>query len=186
MRLPRFLTLPLLCHQCEGQVGWNMNWRPGLHVRMRNWEWKRGGKGISGTEGGRDLRWRKTYIHGNVPGHIDVGFVFIHPHLRGPQGIALSVVIYIIVVGLLGALDVGHSGTWKDFHTPPTLPHLDSSKKAIQSNVDFHRNFFTELLLNTDIHKHRTLLSGCTGYETFSQLLFTRSVDRSQILITLN
>lgn len=73
---------------------------------------------------------RKTYIHGNVPGHVDVGFVFIHPHLSGAQGIAFSVVIYVIVVGLLGALDVSHSGTREDLHTPATLPHLDSSRES--------------------------------------------------------
>lgn len=72
---------------------------------------------------------RKTYVHGNVPGHVHVGLVFIHPDLSGPQGIAFSIVIYVIVVGLLGALDVSHSGTWEDFHTPATLPNLDSSRK---------------------------------------------------------
>lgn len=132
------LALPFLCRQCEGQVGWNLNFEflltsvsgdPRMHVWMSKWEGKRGGKGSSGIEGGSDLRRRKTYVHGNVPGHVDVGFVFIHPHLSGPQGIALSVVIYVIVVGLLGALDVSHSGTWQDFHTPSTLPHLHSSRK---------------------------------------------------------
>lgn len=131
-------------------------WRPRQHVWMRKWGRRRGGKGNSGTEGGCNLRWRKTYIHGNIPGHVDVGFVFIHPHLSSPQGIALSVVIYVIVVGLLGTLDVGHSGTWQDFHTPSTLPHLDSSKKReilIQSNIYLHGNFFIKLFLNTDRDK---------------------------------
>lgn len=71
-----------------------------------------------------------TYVHGNVPGHVDVGFVFIHPDLGGPQGIAFGVVIYVIVVGLLGALDVSHSGAREDFHTAATLPHLDNGGKG--------------------------------------------------------
>lgn len=78
---------------------------------------------------GRSEWRRKTYIHGNVPGHVDVGLVFIHPHLSSTQGVAFGVVIYVIVVGLLGALDVSHSGTWEDFHTPTALPHLDSSRE---------------------------------------------------------
>lgn len=90
---------------------------------------REGARGAQGSREGGDLRRRKTYVHGNVPGHVDVGFVFIHPHFGSPQGIALSVVIYVIVVGLLGALNVSHSGTWQDFHTPSTLPHLDSSRK---------------------------------------------------------
>lgn len=70
-----------------------------------------------GVEGG-------THIHGDVPGHVDVGLVFVHPHLGSPQSVALGVVIYVVVVGLLGALNVGHSGTGQDLHTAPTLPHL--------------------------------------------------------------
>lgn len=76
-----------------------------------------------------------------------MGFVFVHPHLSGPQGIPLSVVIYVVVVGLLGSLDVGHSGTWQDLHTPPTLPHLDSSEKEILSNVKFAQEFLYGALL---------------------------------------
>lgn len=78
---------------------------------------------------GSNLRQRNTYVHRDVPSHVDVGFVFIHPHLSSSQSIALCVVIDVIVVGLLGALDVGYPGTWQDFHTPSTLPHLDHSKK---------------------------------------------------------
>lgn len=134
------LAVPSLCCKCEGQLGWNLNFEflltsvsgePGaacLNEQVRGEE-----------RGQRELRewWRewskmgrKTYIHGNVPGHVDVGFVFIHPHLSGAQGIAFSVVIYVIVVGLLGALDVSHSGTREDLHTPATLPHLDSSRES--------------------------------------------------------
>lgn len=58
-----------------------------------------------------------------------MGFVFVHPHLSSPQGIAFSVVIYVIVVGLLGALDVGHSGTGEYLHAAATLPHLDTDRE---------------------------------------------------------
>lgn len=71
-----------------------------------------------------------SYVHGNIPGHVDMGFVFIHPHLSGSQGVAFGIIVYVVVVGLLGALDVGHSGTWQDFHAPSTLPHLNSKKKS--------------------------------------------------------
>lgn len=90
-----------------------------------------------------------------------MGFVFIHPHLSGPQGIALSVVIYVIVVGLLGALDVSHSGTWQDLHTPSTLPHLDSSRK--ESPCLSVLNVFTTLFFNIHKHNGNEGLSGCSG-----------------------
>ena len=137
-RICRFLALPLLCWQCEGQVEWNLNFEflltgvSGESGLVSEWASAKGtewAKGSSGIEGGSDLRRRNTYVHGNVPGHVDVRFVFIHPHLGSPQSIALSVVIYVIVVGLLGALDVSHSGTWEDFHTTATLPHLQRSKE---------------------------------------------------------
>lgn len=71
----------------------------------------------------------ESYIDGNVPGHVDVGFVFIHPHLGGPQSIAFGIVIDVVVVGFLGALDVGNSGTRQDLHAPSTLPHLHSRQR---------------------------------------------------------
>lgn len=134
------LAVPLLCCKCEGQVGWNQNFEflltgvsgepeaACLNEQVRR---KERGQREPRVWGRERSEWRrKTYIHGNVPGHVDVGFVFIHPHLSGTQGIAFSVVIYVIVVGLLGALDVSHSGTWEDFHTPTALPHLDSSRES--------------------------------------------------------
>ena len=80
-----------------------------------------------------------TYVHGDVPGHVDVRFVFIHPHLGGPQCVALGVVIYVVVVGLLGSLDVSHSGAGKDLHTASTLPHLQEQRES-PLHVDSHRN----------------------------------------------
>lgn len=59
-----------------------------------------------------------------------MGLVFIHPDLGGSQGISLGIVINVIVVGLLRALDVSHSGTWEDFHTAATLPYLHSKEKT--------------------------------------------------------
>lgn len=85
-----------------------------------------------GGERGRE--WLKlgnqAYVHGDVPGHVDVGFVFIHPDLGGSQGISLGVVVDVVVVGLLGALDVSHSGTRQDFHAAATLPYLRSEEET--------------------------------------------------------
>lgn len=78
----------------------------------------------------------KPYVHGNVPGHVDMGFVFIHPDLGGSQGIALGIVIYVIVVGLLGALNVSHPSTREDFHTATALPYLYSNKKRHKNRFD--------------------------------------------------
>lgn len=101
-------------------------------------------KGAQGLREGAISDRGKTYVHGNVPGHVDVGFVLIHPHLGGPQGVALSVVIYVVVVGLLGALDVGHSGTWQDFHTPSTLPHLKQTAAGNRVHVSIKCGFTWE------------------------------------------
>lgn len=153
------LAVPLLCCKCEGQVGWNQNFEflltgvsgepeaACLNEQVRRKEREQREPRVWGRE--RSEWRRKTYIHGNVPGHVDVGFVFIHPHLSGTQGIAFSVVIYVIVIGLLGALDVSHSGTWEDFHTPTALPHLDSSREStFQRKADSYRNVFIELFFN--------------------------------------
>lgn len=102
----------------------------------------------------------KTYVHGNVPGHVDVGFVFIHPHLSSPQGIALSIVIYVIVVGLLGALDVSYSGTGEDFHTASTLPHLDSSRRE-RVHVSIHTGMSLPFLNMTGMKEDAWLQRKC-------------------------
>lgn len=53
-----------------------------------------------------------------------MGLEVIHPHLGSPQRIALGVVVDVIVVWLLGALDVGHTGAREHLHAAATLPHL--------------------------------------------------------------
>lgn len=88
-----------------------------------------------GERGRRLLPGSKAHVHGNVPGHVDVGFVFVHPDLGGSQGVPLGVVIYVVVVGLLGAFDVSHSGTWEDFHTAAALPHLHSKDRHKDAGV---------------------------------------------------
>lgn len=127
-----------LCSAVSVKVRWDEIWilnfywlvSPKTRTACLNKQVSRGEKKPKGPrDWGSNLRQRKTYVHGDVPSHVDVGFVFIHPHLSGSQGISFCVVIYVIVVGFLGALDMGYSGTWQDFHTPSTLPHLDRSKK---------------------------------------------------------
>lgn len=66
-----------------------------------------------------------SHIHRDVPGHVDVGLVLVHPDLGGPQGIPLGVVVNVIVVRLLCPLDVCHSGAGQHLHAPATLPHLE-------------------------------------------------------------
>lgn len=95
---------------------------------------------------------RKTYVYGDVPGHVDVRFVFIHPHLSGPQGITLGIVIDVIVVGLLSAFDVGDSSTGENLHTPTTLPHLHRRSKASPhfNDVSAHNNHCTQIMTFSD------------------------------------
>lgn len=80
-------------------------------------------------------RGRRSYVHGDVPGHVDVGFVLVHPNLGGAQGIPLGVVIDVVVVGLLGALDVRHPGAGEDLHAAATLPHLDKRGNGTQKGT---------------------------------------------------
>lgn len=70
-----------------------------------------------------------------------MGFVFIHPHLRRSQGVAFGVVVDVVVVGLLGALDVGDPGARQDLHAPPALPHLDGTERKLR----FHQMWRSEL-----------------------------------------
>lgn len=90
-------------------------------------------------EGGRDCerdgeRDTETHIHGDVPGHVDVGFVLVHPHLGGSQRVPLGVVVDVVVVGLLGALDVGHSGAGQHLHAASALPHLHTPRQSPQGH----------------------------------------------------
>lgn len=144
--LERASTASCLCSAASVKVKpdeiWTLNFywlaSPEALVACLNekvWQEEAGQKRARGFEWGCNLRQRKTYIHGNVPGHVDVGFVFVHPNLSGSQGIALGVVIYVIVVGFFGALDMGHSGAREDFHAPTTLPHLHSRKKEFRSTA---------------------------------------------------
>ena len=69
-----------------------------------------------------------AYGHGDVPGHVHVGLEAVHPHLGRSQGIALGVVVDVVVVGLLGALDVGHAGAGQHLHAAAALPHLRGTR----------------------------------------------------------
>lgn len=86
---------------------------------------------------------RRSYVHGDVPGHVDVGFVLVHPNLGGAQSVSLGVVIDVVVVGLLGALDVRHPGTGEDLHAATTLPHLDKEGSSRVFKTDLSRQCYS-------------------------------------------
>ena len=53
-----------------------------------------------------------------------MGLEAVHPHLGRSQGVALGIVVDVVVVGLPGALDVGHAGAGQHLHAAAALPHL--------------------------------------------------------------
>jgi hypothetical protein len=65
-----------------------------------------------------------TYLLRNVPGHVNMAFKLIHPHLCHSQSIAPHMGCQVLCVGLMGTLDMGNPGTGKDLNAAPTLPHL--------------------------------------------------------------
>ncbi len=68
----------------------------------------------------------KTHIHGDIPGHVDVGLILIHPNFCCPQRVPLGIVVNVVVVWFLCAFDVSYSSTREHLHTAATLPHLQT------------------------------------------------------------
>lgn len=65
-----------------------------------------------------------VYLQGDVPGHVNVAPVLVHPDLSHPQSISTHVGRQVLCVGLVGTLNVGYPGAGQDLYTATTLPHL--------------------------------------------------------------
>lgn len=65
-----------------------------------------------------------AYLQGNIPGHVDVTLVLVHPDLGHPQGVAPHVGRQVLRVGFVGALDVRDPGAGQHLHAATTLPDL--------------------------------------------------------------
>lgn len=65
-----------------------------------------------------------AYLQWNIPGHVDVALVLVHPDLSHPQSVTTHVGSQVLCVGFVGALDVRNPGTGQDLHAAATLPHL--------------------------------------------------------------
>lgn len=65
-----------------------------------------------------------SHLQRDVPGHVDVTLVAVHPHLGHPQGVAAHVGRQVLRVRFVGALDVGDPGAGQDLHAAAALPDL--------------------------------------------------------------
>lgn len=65
-----------------------------------------------------------AYLQGNIPGHVDVTLVLVHPDLGHPQSVAPHVGRQVLRVGFVGALDVCDPGARQHLHAAATLPDL--------------------------------------------------------------
>ncbi|KAG9339635.1 hypothetical protein JZ751_023526 [Albula glossodonta] len=90
-----------------------------------------------------------THIHGDVPGHVDMRFVLVHPDLSRPQGVPLGIVVDVIVVGLLRPLDVCHSSARENLHAAPTLPHLNVKQTDRQTFSAVLRSTYSSVISMT-------------------------------------
>lgn len=70
---------------------------------------------------------KPSHLHGDVPGQVDIGLVFIHPDLSHAESVAARMVSYVAVVGLLDPRDVSHPGAGQHLHAASTEPHLQES-----------------------------------------------------------
>lgn len=64
------------------------------------------------------------YLQRNIPGHVDMTLVLVHPDLGHPQSVTTYMGCQVLCVGFVGTLNVCNSGTRQDLHTAATLPHL--------------------------------------------------------------
>lgn len=65
-----------------------------------------------------------AYLKWNIPGHVNVTLVVVHPHLSRSQGVASHVGRQILRVWFVSTLNVGDPGARQDFHAASALPHL--------------------------------------------------------------
>lgn len=65
-----------------------------------------------------------VYLQRDIPGHVDVVLVVVHPHLSHPQGVSAHAGGQVLRVGFVGTLDVGDPGAGQNLHAAATLPHL--------------------------------------------------------------
>lgn len=65
-----------------------------------------------------------TYLHGDVPGHVDVTFELVHPNLGHSESVPPHVRSQVLGVGLVCALYVSDPSAGQDLHAASTLPHL--------------------------------------------------------------
>lgn len=76
-----------------------------------------------------------THFLRNVPGHVDMALKLVHPHLGYSQGVTAHVRGQVLGVWLVGALDVGDTGTGQNLHAATTLPHLH--KHTEESHITY-------------------------------------------------
>lgn len=65
-----------------------------------------------------------VYLQRNIPGHVDVALVLVHPDLSHPQSVTPHVGRQVLRVGFVGALNVGNPGAGQHLHAAAALPHL--------------------------------------------------------------
>ena len=69
-----------------------------------------------------------VYLQWNVPGHVDVILVLVHPDLSHPQSVTAHVGGQVLCVGLVGTLDVCNPGAGQHLNASAALPHLCRTK----------------------------------------------------------
>lgn len=77
-----------------------------------------------------------------VPGQVDVVFVFIHPDLCDPQGISPHGLAQIRHVGFVRPLDVGDPGAWNYLDTASTCPNLEIKEHTASYDVYIDINVY--------------------------------------------
>lgn len=79
---------------------------------------------LSPTNNMRMILQAAAHLQWNVPGHVDVTPVLVHPHFSHSQSVAAHVGCQVLCIGFVSTLDVGDPGAGQDLHAAPTLPHL--------------------------------------------------------------
>lgn len=76
-----------------------------------------------------------VYLKWNVPGHVDVTLVLVHPDLSHPQSVPTDVGRQVLRVRFVGALDVRNPGTGQDLHAAAALPNLRYTHRNKHTHV---------------------------------------------------